>query len=81
MTYILLLLIKIYQWCISPWLGTKCRFYPSCSLYAAQSIKNHGTLIGVYLSVKRILRCNPFFLGGFDPSPKQEQNNEHVDHK
>lgn len=76
MKFILLLIIKFYQYFISPWLGRNCRFYPSCSSYAKEAIMMHGALKGLYLSTKRILKCNPFFVGGADPVPKIEQSNE-----
>lgn len=76
MRYIFLLIIKFYQYFISPWLGKNCRFYPTCSSYANEAITTHGSLKGLYLSIKRILKCNPFFSGGFDPVPKIEENNE-----
>lgn len=76
MRYIFLWIIKFYQYFVSPWLGRNCRFYPNCSSYAKEAIITHGSLKGLYLSIKRILKCNPFFSGGFDPVPKIEQNNE-----
>ncbi|MDP5110356.1 MAG: membrane protein insertion efficiency factor YidD [Rickettsiaceae bacterium] len=76
MKFILLLIIKFYQYFISPWLGRNCRFYPSCSSYAKEAIMMHGALKGLYLSTKRILKCNPFFVGGVDSVPKIEQSNE-----
>lgn len=66
---ILLLSIKAYQFCISPYIGMSCKFYPTCSIYAYQAINSYGVLKGSYLSLKRILRCNPFSSGGFDPIP------------
>ncbi len=66
---LLLILIKIYQVCISPYLGRSCRFYPTCSNYAYQAINSYGIFKGVYLSIKRILKCHPFCPGGFDPVP------------
>jgi uncharacterized protein len=64
-----LVLIRIYQVCLSPMLGPSCRFYPSCSEYAYQAILRHGPLTGVFLAAKRILRCHPFNPGGLDPVP------------
>jgi len=64
-----LLCIRLYQIAISPWLGNRCRFYPSCSAYAYESIARHGTLKGVFLAVKRLLKCHPFHQGGYDPVP------------
>ena len=66
MRTIFLGLIKIYQKTISPLLGHHCRFYPSCSNYCALAIKKHGSWAGVWKGLKRILRCNPWNLGGVD---------------
>ena len=63
----ILYIIKFYNFFISPVLGVKCRFLPSCSEYAKESLQQHGLLKGVTLSLKRILRCHPIkFLGGGD---------------
>jgi putative membrane protein insertion efficiency factor len=61
--------IKGYQRFISPALPPCCRFYPSCSVYAIEAIQKHGPLKGLCLSAARILRCNPFCKGGYDPVP------------
>ncbi|QTQ15220.1 membrane protein insertion efficiency factor YidD [Treponema parvum] len=63
------LLIRIYQVCISPLFPRCCRFYPTCSNYAIEAIKKYGSIKGIYLSFKRIVRCNPFCSGGYDPVP------------
>ncbi len=62
-----LILIRAYQYIISPMLGPGCRFYPSCSEYAYQAVERYGLLKGSFLSLKRILRCHPFHPGGIDP--------------
>ena len=62
-------LIKIYQWIISPILGPKCRFTPSCSHYAVEALKKHGALKGLWLTIKRISRCHPWGGQGYDPVP------------
>lgn len=77
MQKILTLLIQGYQLGIRPWLGQHCRFYPSCSEYALIAITEHGTLPGLWLSIKRILRCHPWHPGGFDPVPKREHIDKH----
>lgn len=64
-----LLLIKIYQWVISPWLGPKCRYTPTCSHYVAEALKKHGFFKGFWLSLKRISRCHPWGGSGYDPVP------------
>ncbi len=71
MSRILIMLIKGYQYFISPMLGSNCRFTPSCSQYAAEALKERGFWYGLYLSVKRILRCHPWCEGGYDPVPKK----------
>lgn len=65
----LLILIKGYQYCISPLIGPRCRFYPSCSHYALEAVQTHGSLRGSFLAIKRVLKCHPFHPGGFDPVP------------
>jgi uncharacterized protein len=62
-------LIRVYQWTLSPMLGARCRFYPSCSCYAHEAIERHGVLAGTWLAAKRLLRCHPFSPGGYDPVP------------
>lgn len=66
---ILLLPIYFYRYAISPLIGPRCRFYPTCSTYAVEAIKIHGAIKGGYLAFKRILRCNPLSEGGEDPVP------------
>lgn len=63
--------IRLYQRLISPALGQRCRYYPSCSEYAVQSIRTFGILRGLILAVWRLLRCNPFSRGGLDPVENQ----------
>ena len=67
----LLYLIKSYQYLISPLLGNCCRFYPSCSYYAETALKRFSLISGIYLTIRRLLRCHPFHLGGVDPVPKK----------
>lgn len=66
---ILLRLIKSYQYVISPLMAPSCRFIPTCSQYASEVIMKHGALKGTWLSFKRVLRCNPWNPGGYDPAP------------
>jgi putative membrane protein insertion efficiency factor len=66
---LLLILIKFYQFFISPLTGPNCRFYPTCSVYAVEAVQKYGSLRGSWLAAKRILRCHPFHAGGFDPVP------------
>jgi len=67
--YIFILLVKIYQAAISPLLPRACRHYPTCSQYSIESLQKYGIIKGSYLAGKRILKCNPFFRGGYDPVP------------
>jgi putative membrane protein insertion efficiency factor len=61
--------IKLYQWTISPLLGPKCRFTPSCSNYALEALKKYGVFKGTWLAAKRISRCHPWGGHGYDPVP------------
>ncbi len=65
-------IIKFYQWFISPLLGPRCRFYPSCSHYSLEALQTHGIIYGLWLSIKRILRCHPANPGGVDPVPPKD---------
>ncbi len=84
MTKILIFIIKIYQYLISPLLGSRCRFLPSCSEYFIEALKTQGLTIGIKLGVKRILKCHPFkSLGGgqgvdFVPIPKNANRQERL---
>lgn len=69
MSRLLIGLIRIYQRWISPFKPKTCRFYPTCSHYAAEALEKHGLFYGGYLATRRILRCHPLHPGGFDPVP------------
>ena len=69
MRFVAELLIRVYQWTLSPLLGRNCRFYPSCSNYALEAIHHHGILRGGWLTLRRLGKCHPFHPGGFDPPP------------
>lgn len=69
MKTLLLGLIRLYQYLLSPWIGNQCRFYPTCSEYARQAIEYHGSLKGTWLALKRISRCHPWHPGGIDLVP------------
>lgn len=69
MNRMLVFLLRLYQYAISPLLGPRCRFYPSCSHYAVEAVQRHGSLKGGYLAVRRVGRCHPWHPGGFDPVP------------
>lgn len=66
---IIIFLIQLYRWTISPLLPAACRFEPTCSRYAQEAIEKHGLVRGVALAIKRIFRCHPGNAGGFDPVP------------
>ena len=65
----LVALIRAYQYVISPLLGRSCRFHPSCSEYAIESLGRHGVVKGLWLSVRRVGCCHPWHPGGYDPVP------------
>jgi putative membrane protein insertion efficiency factor len=75
MKKILLIVLRGYQLLLSPVLGSRCRFYPSCSNYAMQAIREHGTAAGSMMSFKRICKCHPFHHGGYDPVPEPSNQN------
>ncbi|MDO9366042.1 MAG: membrane protein insertion efficiency factor YidD [Methylotenera sp.] len=62
-------IVKAYQLILSPMFGQQCRFYPTCSQYAIEAIHKHGAFLGSYLTVRRLLRCHPWHVGGHDPIP------------
>lgn len=67
MRAVFVFLIKKYQKYISPLLGKNCKYYPTCSEYTRQAIEKYGVVKGLFFGIKRILRCNPFSKGGYDP--------------
>lgn len=69
MARILISMIKAYQVLLSPFFGQQCRFYPTCSQYALETINEHGAIVGSYYAVRRLLRCHPWHAGGHDPIP------------
>ena len=69
MKTLLTIVIKFYQYFISPLTGQNCRYYPTCSAYAIEAVKKYGSLKGTALAAKRVLRCHPFHAGGSDPVP------------
>ena len=70
MTRLMILLLKGYKLAISPWFGNACRYEPTCSAYAAEAIRLHGPIRGVWLGVRRIIRCHPWGSSGYDPVPQ-----------
>ncbi|WP_420600493.1 membrane protein insertion efficiency factor YidD [Neptuniibacter sp.] len=75
---ILIGLVYLYQYLISPIIGPRCRFYPTCSSYMIEAIKTHGPVKGTFLGLKRISRCHPYNDGGYDPVPPKEQACDHA---
>jgi putative membrane protein insertion efficiency factor len=73
-----LLPLRVYRAVISPALGPRCRYYPSCSAYAEEAIRTHGVMRGTALGAWRLLRCNPFSHGGYDPVPTAGTHHEHT---
>ena len=72
MKHILIWMIKIYQK-LPLEMHSYCKYYPTCSNYGIEAISKYGSIKGTYLTIKRILRCNPFFKGGYDPVPVKEK--------
>jgi putative membrane protein insertion efficiency factor len=66
---VLIVLVRFYRLMLSPWLGSGCRFEPTCSAYALQALQQHGAARGSYLTLKRLCRCHPWCAGGHDPVP------------
>ena len=69
MKQILIAVVRAYRLLLSPWLGSSCRFTPTCSVYAIEALERHGTAQGSYLTLHRIARCQPWCAGGHDPVP------------
>ena len=72
MQFCLIKLVKGYRLFLSPWLGSSCRFEPTCSVYSLQALQTHGAAAGSYLTVARLARCHPWCVGGHDPVPTQK---------
>lgn len=69
MKHLLMALVRAYRLLLSPWLGSGCRFEPTCSRYALQALDQHGAFAGSYLTLRRLARCHPACAGGCDPVP------------
>lgn len=67
-------LVQVYRLLFKAWIGSACRFEPSCSAYALQALERHGAARGSWLSAKRLLRCHPYCQGGCDPVPETPTN-------
>ncbi len=70
---VLILLIRGYRYLLSPYLGSSCRYHPTCSAYAMEALARHGAWRGGWLALRRILRCHPWHEGGVDPVPEPQQ--------
>lgn len=70
MRKILIALIKVYRFTLSPFIGQHCRFTPTCSQYATEAIEQHGAIKGSWMAAKRLSKCHPFHTGGWDPVPE-----------
>lgn len=71
----LIWLVRAYQVTLSPLIGGRCRFHPTCSRYAVEALQTHGPLRGSWLTIRRLLRCHPFGGSGYDPVPPPEADN------
>jgi len=67
MQWIVIALLRCYKLCVSPFLPSACRFYPTCSEYMLQAVQKHGVWRGVWMGTRRLAKCHPFHEGGFDP--------------
>lgn len=68
---LLIKLVQAYRLLLSPWMGSSCRFEPSCSAYALQALQRHGAAAGSYLTLTRLVRCHPWCVAGCDPVPDE----------
>ncbi|HBR32287.1 MAG: membrane protein insertion efficiency factor YidD [Eubacteriales bacterium] len=73
MKKLLIFLIRIYQKQISPYKPPSCRYTPTCSQYAVEALQKRGIVVGLFLAIYRVLRCNPFSKGGYDPVPEKSK--------
>ncbi|HET9649657.1 MAG TPA: membrane protein insertion efficiency factor YidD [Microlunatus sp.] len=78
MKHVLIWLLKAYRLVISPLYGNVCRYYPSCSAYALRAVEFHGAVKGSWLAARRLLRCHPWALGGYDPVPGTPEHAEEL---
>lgn len=77
MKYVLIGLLKAYRKVISPLYGDVCKYYPTCSAYSLEAVQRHGAIKGTWLTMRRLARCHPWSLGGFDPVPASDAQKVH----
>jgi putative membrane protein insertion efficiency factor len=70
--------VRVYQWTLRPFIGSHCRFWPSCSEYAVEALQQHGAARGTWMAARRVLRCNPWHEGGIDPVPAPHLPGAHL---
>ena len=70
--WVLVLLVRVYQVTLSPFIGRQCRFEPTCSKYAIEALREYGAWRGVAMAARRVMRCHPLSRGGYDPVPPRE---------
>jgi uncharacterized protein len=79
--FVIIPLLRSYRYLASPWIGNQCRFYPSCSYYSEQAFDHFGVFKGLYLTVRRLLKCHPWHIGGEDPIPDASHQSPHQHHR
>ena len=77
MKHVLIGLLKVYRAVISPLYGDVCKFHPTCSAYSLDAIRAHGSIKGTWLTLRRLVRCHPWSLGGYDPVPAADAQKVH----
>ena len=80
MKWLVIKLIHVYRYLLSPWIGNQCRFYPTCSHYAEDAFNEHGFIKGLYLTLRRLLKCHPWHPGGIDNVPAKHDETHHDIH-